>query len=68
MVLGAEGAAGALALALCIRFCPLPAVRSELWMRLDAAGVVGELGGLRSRLASLVLGAPEPTAVPEGGA
>jgi hypothetical protein len=37
-------------------------------MRLDAAGVVGELGGLRSRLASLVLGAPEPTAVPEGGA
>ena len=28
----AEAVAGALALALCIRFCPLPAIRHELWM------------------------------------
>ena len=40
-VLLAEGAAGALALALCIRWCPLPEVRSELWMRLTAADLVG---------------------------
>ena len=56
VVLGAEAGAGALALALCIRFCPLPAIRSELWMRLAAAGVLGEVGGRRWRLASLVLG------------
>ena len=68
VVLGAEAAAGAIALALCIRFCPLPAIRSELWMRLEAAGVLGEVGGPRTRLASLVLGAPGPTTVPEGGA
>ena len=29
----AEVGAGALALALCIRFCPLPDVRRELWLR-----------------------------------
>jgi lipopolysaccharide exporter len=78
VVLGAEASAGALALALCIRFCPLPAVRSELWMRLTAAGVVGAAGGRRWRLASLVLGPPElaslvlgppdPPTVPEVGA
>ncbi|MGH2393035.1 MAG: hypothetical protein ACRDGH_06000, partial [Candidatus Limnocylindria bacterium] len=61
VVLGAEAGAGALALALCIRFCPLPAVRSELWMRLTAAGVVGAAGGRRWRLASLVLGPPDPS-------
>jgi hypothetical protein len=44
----------------------LPAVREELWMRLTAAGVLGEAGGLRWRLASLVLGRPDPAAVPEG--
>jgi lipopolysaccharide exporter len=60
VVLGAEAGAGALALALCIRFCPLRAVRSELWMRLTAADVVGAAGGRRWRLASLVLGPPEP--------
>jgi O-antigen/teichoic acid export membrane protein len=60
VVLGAEAGAGALALALCIRFCPLPIVRSELWMRLTAAGVVGAAGGRRWRLASLVLGPPDP--------
>ena len=64
VVLGAEAGAGALALALCIRFCPLPAVRSELWMRLAAAGVLGEVGGVRWRLASLVLAAPDPATVP----
>jgi lipopolysaccharide exporter len=77
VVLGAEAGAGALALALCIRFCPLPAVRSELWMRLTAANVVGAAGGPRWRLASLVLGPPElallvlgppaPPTVPEVG-
>jgi O-antigen/teichoic acid export membrane protein len=66
VVLGAEAGAGALALAFCIRFCPLPAVRSELWMRLAAAGVLGEVGGVRWRLASLVLAAPDPATVPEG--
>jgi hypothetical protein len=63
VVLGAEAGAGGLALALCIRFCPLPTVRSELWMRLTAAGVVGAAGGRRWRLASLVLGPPDPSAV-----
>jgi O-antigen/teichoic acid export membrane protein len=66
VVLVAEIGAGALALALCTRFCPLPAVRSELWMRLAAAGVLGEVGGVRWRLASLVLGAPDTATVPEG--
>jgi O-antigen/teichoic acid export membrane protein len=68
VVLGAEASAGALALALCIRFCPLPAVRSELWMRLTAADLVGAAGGPRWRLASLVLGPPDPPTVPEVGA
>ena len=68
VVLVAETGAGALALALCIRFCPLPAVREELSMRVTAAGVRGEVGGLRWRLASLVLGPPDPATVPEGAA
>ena len=58
VVLGAEVAAGALALALCVRFSPLPAVREELWMRLTAAGVLGDAAGPRWRLASLALGHP----------
>jgi O-antigen/teichoic acid export membrane protein len=66
-VLVAEAGAGALALALCIRFCPLPAVRSELWMRLAAAGALGEVGGLRRRVASLVLGAQDLPTVPVVG-
>ena len=66
VVLVTEVAAGVLAFALSIRLCPLPAVREELWMRLTAAGVLGEAGGLRWRLASLVLGRPDPAAVPEG--
>jgi lipopolysaccharide exporter len=65
VVLVTEVAAGALALALCVRFSPLPAVRDELWMRLTAAGVLGEAAGPRRRLASLVLGRPEPAAAPE---
>jgi lipopolysaccharide exporter len=65
VVLGAEAGAGALALALCIRCCPLPVVRSELWLRLTAAGVPGELDGPRWRLASLVLGPPDPATVAE---
>lgn len=56
LVFVTEVAAGAIALALCIRFCPLPGIRSELRMRLDAAGVLGPVGGLRQRLASLVIG------------
>ena len=50
---------------LCIRFSPLPAIRSELWMRFDAAGVLGPVGGLRWRLASRLLGAPDTPTVPE---
>jgi lipopolysaccharide exporter len=56
----AEVAAGACALSLCIRFCPLPAIRRELRMRLTEAGVLGGVGGLRWRLAPLVLGRPDP--------
>jgi O-antigen/teichoic acid export membrane protein len=60
LVFAADLAAGALALALCIRFCPLPGIRRELRMRLDAAGVLGGAGGLRRRLAPLVVGRSEP--------
>ena len=67
LVLGAEVGAGAVALALCIRFCPLPAIRSELWMRLQAAGLLGRVDGLRWRLAPLVLGPPEPASSPSHG-
>jgi lipopolysaccharide exporter len=62
LALAAEVAAGALALALCIRFGPLLAIRRELWMRLTAAGVLGYVGGVRWRVAALVLGRPEPDA------
>jgi lipopolysaccharide exporter len=60
LVFAAELVAGTLMLALCIRFCPLPAIRRELRMRLDAAGVLGAAGGWRRRLASLVVGRWEP--------
>jgi lipopolysaccharide exporter len=56
VVFVAEAVAGALALALCIRFCPLSTIRNELWMRLAAAGMVGRASGLRYWLLSLVLG------------
>jgi len=65
LLLGAEVAAGAGALALCIRFCPLPAIRYELRLRLQAAGVLGRADGLRGRLAPLVLGRPAPASGPE---
>jgi lipopolysaccharide exporter len=54
----AEVVAGTLALALCVRLCPRPAVRHELWLRLTASGLLGATGGLRSHLAPLVLGRP----------
>jgi O-antigen/teichoic acid export membrane protein len=60
VVLGAEVAAGALALFLFVRFSPLPAVREELWMRLTAANMLGDGAGLRWRLASLTLRCPNP--------
>jgi O-antigen/teichoic acid export membrane protein len=56
----AEVAAGAVALSLCIRFSPLPAIRRELRLRLTAAGALGGVSSLRRRLAPLVLGRPEP--------
>jgi lipopolysaccharide exporter len=65
LVLGAEMCVGALALALCIRLYPLPVIRRELRLRLDAAGLLGAAGGLRRRLARLVLG-PEAPAAAEG--
>jgi hypothetical protein len=55
----AEVTVAALALWLCIRFGPLPAIRRELRMRLTAAEMLGNVGGLRWRLAPLVLGRPE---------
>jgi hypothetical protein len=64
LVLAAEVAAGALALALCIRLGPLRAIRRELWMRLTAAGVLGSgTSGSRRRLATLILGRAEPEPV-----
>jgi lipopolysaccharide exporter len=55
-LLAAEIMAGALALALCIRVCPTPAVRAELRFRLASAGLFGRSHGRRRRLALLVLG------------
>jgi lipopolysaccharide exporter len=65
VVLAAEIAAGALGLALCVRLGPLPAIRRELGMRLEEAGVLGRAGGLRRRLAQLVLGRPGAVTGPE---
>lgn len=55
----AEVAAGAIALSLCIRFCPLPAIRRELRLRLTEAGALGGVGSLRRRLVPLVIGQPD---------
>jgi lipopolysaccharide exporter len=57
--LAVEITAGALALALCIRKCPAPAVRAELQYRLATAGLLGPPGGRRRRAARLVLGRPD---------
>jgi lipopolysaccharide exporter len=65
VALAAEIAAGAVALGLCIRLGPLPAFRSELAMRLEEAGVLGRAGGVRRRLAPLVLGRLEVVTAPE---
>jgi hypothetical protein len=67
VVFGAEAAAGVLAFALSIRLCPLPAIREELWMRLTAAGMLPAATGPRWRLASLLLGRPDPAAAREAG-
>jgi len=58
VVFAAEVVAGTLALTVCVRVCPLPAVRQELWLRLTAAGLLGAPGELRWRLAPLALGRP----------
>ncbi|NMO90291.1 lipopolysaccharide biosynthesis protein [Actinomycetospora sp. TBRC 11914] len=55
-VLAAEMTAGALALALCIRLCPVPAVRAQIQYRLASAGLLGPSHRRRRRVASLVLG------------
>jgi lipopolysaccharide exporter len=65
LALAAEIAAGALALALCVRFSPVPGIRRELRMRLTVAGALGTVGGVRWRLAPLVLGPHDPALVPE---
>jgi lipopolysaccharide exporter len=65
LTLAAEIAAGALALALCVRFWPLPGLRRELRMRLTVAGALGSVGGVRWRLAPLVLGPHDPATIPE---
>jgi O-antigen/teichoic acid export membrane protein len=57
-LLAAEITAGALALALCIRVCPAPAIRAELQFRLASAGLLGPPDGRRRRAARLVLGRP----------
>jgi lipopolysaccharide exporter len=66
LVLLGEIAAGALALALCLRFSPIPGVRRELRMRLRVAGALGAVGGLRWRLAPLVLGPHDRVPEAEG--
>jgi len=65
LALAAEIAAGALALALCVRFSPIPGIRRELRMRLTVAGALGTVGGMRWRLAPLLLGPHDPAVVPE---
>jgi len=65
LVLAAEIGAGALALAICVRFSPVPGIRRELRMRLTVAGALGSVGGVRWRLAPLVLGPHEPAMAPE---
>ena len=56
-----EVAVAGLALALFIRFSPKMALRRNQ-LRLTSAGVLGDAGNLRWRLAQLVLGRPEPGA------
>ena len=65
-VLMVQITAGALALAFCIRMCPAPAVRAELWLRLVSAGLLGASAGWRWRLARLILGKPDQSALEVG--
>jgi lipopolysaccharide exporter len=58
-LLAVEIMAGTLALALCIRGGPTPAVRAELQYRLASAGLLGPPDGRRRRAARLVLGRPD---------
>jgi hypothetical protein len=55
-VLAVDITAGVLALALCIRFCPAPAIRAELRSRLASADLLGPPDCRRQRAVSLVLG------------
>ena len=64
-LLATEIMVGALALALCIRVCPTPAIRAELQFRLAATRLLGPPRSRRRRAASLVLG-PSDRAVAEG--
>jgi O-antigen/teichoic acid export membrane protein len=59
VALAVQVVTGAFALVLCVRFCPVPPVRRELRLRLAAAGLLGTAGGLRWRLAPLLLGRPQ---------
>jgi len=60
--LGVEIVASALALAVCIRVCPTPWLRSDLRYRLVSARLLGPLDGRGWRIASLVVGRPEQAA------
>lgn len=64
-VLAGEIAAGALALVLCIRLCPVSGVRADLWLRLANAGLLGPPDGRRQRVASLVLSRRDPATTEE---
>ena len=59
-VLVVEITAGALALAVCVRLYPAPAVRPDLWYRLASIRLLGPPRRRPRRAAALVLG-PEPT-------
>jgi O-antigen/teichoic acid export membrane protein len=62
---GAEVTVGGVALMACIRMCPLPEVRRELRVRLMAMDALGPVGGLRWRLAPLLLGHATSAITPE---
>jgi hypothetical protein len=62
LILATEMCTGTVALTLCIRLRPLPAIRRELRLKLDAAGLLGTTVGIRWRLATLVLGPEVPAA------
>jgi O-antigen/teichoic acid export membrane protein len=62
-VLTLQITAGALALALGIRVCPAPEVRAELWQRVVSAGLLGAAPSSRWRMARLLLGKPDRSAI-----